>query len=291
MSKYEKGSLGWLKEKAKKDGFDSVPEWNDWKKAKKDGFDSVPEWNDWKKKKENKLIYPCSKEFQEEAKKLGLTGNRYIRRLIEEGKLPSPTDLEKVRITNFLKKYEFDNRREYDEFCAKKLGYENLRERRNEYRYNKGIRSPISEYESWNVYLGDIAEKWTKKILELKFGGIEKEMSRNNPGFEFITKGGHKIDSKARTLSDANIFRFKIDYNNMADYFLLWGFDFDDREGLILLHIWLIHKDELINGRKFWRRYSFNINNDPIRISEFEKYELKEGLEEIKKEKEKDGGW
>lgn len=77
----------------------------------------------------------------------------------------------------------------------------------------------------------------------------------------------------------------------LADYFLLWGFIFDDRKGLILLHIWLIHKDELITGRKFWRRDSFNINNNPIKISEFEIYELKEEIEKIKKEKEKEGEW
>lgn len=29
--KYEKGSLGWFKEQAKKDGFDSIPEWNKWR--------------------------------------------------------------------------------------------------------------------------------------------------------------------------------------------------------------------------------------------------------------------
>lgn len=36
---------------------------------------------------------PISKEFQDEAKRLGLTGWQYHRKLVEEGKLPNPTDL------------------------------------------------------------------------------------------------------------------------------------------------------------------------------------------------------
>jgi hypothetical protein len=35
---------------------------------------------------------PMSKEFQKEIKRLGLTGNQYIRKLREEGKLPNPSD-------------------------------------------------------------------------------------------------------------------------------------------------------------------------------------------------------
>lgn len=31
MSKYNKGTLGWLKEKAKKDGFDNIRDWQNWK--------------------------------------------------------------------------------------------------------------------------------------------------------------------------------------------------------------------------------------------------------------------
>lgn len=36
--------------------------------------------------------HPCSKEFQDEAKKLGLTGNQYHQKLVDEGKLLNPTD-------------------------------------------------------------------------------------------------------------------------------------------------------------------------------------------------------
>lgn len=33
---YEKGSLGWFKEQAKKDGFDSIRDWQNWKRYEKD---------------------------------------------------------------------------------------------------------------------------------------------------------------------------------------------------------------------------------------------------------------
>lgn len=31
--KYEKGTLGWLREQAKKDGFDDLSKWNQWKRG------------------------------------------------------------------------------------------------------------------------------------------------------------------------------------------------------------------------------------------------------------------
>lgn len=74
---YEKDSFGWLREQAKKDGFDNIRNWQNWKtnnynievrkkkaqstdkgekgtlrwlreKAKKDGFDCLSKWNEWK---------------------------------------------------------------------------------------------------------------------------------------------------------------------------------------------------------------------------------------------------
>lgn len=68
-----------------------------------------------------------------------------------------------------------------------------------------------------------------------------------NPGYDIIVKGGHKIDSKLRTLMEDLEYHFygwkyKIDYNNIADYFLLIALDTDCKK---ILHIWLIHKNKL----------------------------------------------
>jgi hypothetical protein len=38
---------------------------------------------------------PCSKEFQDKAKELGLTGHQYLQKLTEEGRLRDPTDIDR----------------------------------------------------------------------------------------------------------------------------------------------------------------------------------------------------
>ena len=83
-------------ELAKKDGFDNISDWNEYKKARIDGFYSVPEWKEWKNKKTERILEynPCSKEYQYKAKELRLTGNQYIQKLINEGKLPGPTEID-----------------------------------------------------------------------------------------------------------------------------------------------------------------------------------------------------
>lgn len=87
MANYEKGSFGYILEKAREHGFDSIKDWDEWKRAKKEGFDNVKDWNEWKNKKSNIIprYNPCSQEFQEEAKKLELTPWQYRQKLIEQG--------------------------------------------------------------------------------------------------------------------------------------------------------------------------------------------------------------
>lgn len=239
--------------------------------------------------RDNKRKYKVgSPEFLEEAKRLGLTGYQYMRKLVEEGVLPDPTKIKREEKDEFNKRHKFKNDSEYIDFLSQKRGYKNANEYKKEWSWNKGITSPMSENEDCPYYLGvHIAEKYYAiKILQLKFGGIEKDMPPKNPGFDIIAKGGHRIDSKARVISQDYRWVFPMIYNNITDYFLLLAFiDVHDSP----VHSWLIHKDEIIRGRKLWRRNSLAIINKPEYLSQFMNYDLEKELEKIIGE-EKDKG-
>lgn len=48
------------------------------------------------------------------------------------------------------------------------------------------------------------------------------------------------------------------------------------------MYMWLIHKDDIIRGRKLWRRDSFSITNKPEYLTELKKYEITDKLEKLK---------
>lgn len=101
-----------------------------------------------------KKFHPCSKEFQEEAKRLGLTGNQLIQKFIEEGRLPNPTEVEKKRRDDFIKKEGHSRIVDYRNTVAKKKGYNSEAERQRERSYNRGDTSPTLENEDLAQYLG-----------------------------------------------------------------------------------------------------------------------------------------
>src|SRR3990167_1732522 len=230
---------------------------------------------------------PMSKEFQEETKRLGLTGNQLVQKYIQEGKIVNSTDIHRDINNRTLKNAKFKNRKEYVDFCARRRGYENRAECVKEWQWNRGTHSPMSDNEDCSSYLGIyITEiKIGRKLLPILFGAIEKEMPANNPGFEFIVKGGYKIQFKARTLKNTNKWSFRIDYNNIADYFILVAFN--DRENLDIIHIWVIKKDDIIRGKKFFDRETISITNCCKKLLEFQKYDQIEKYRQIKEAIEK----
>lgn len=311
--KYEKGTLGWLKEQAKKDGFDNLSEWNKWKN----------------RKNRRTLKYnPMSKEFQCETKRLGLTGNQYIQKLIEEGKLPNPTDIHREIMRKTVKNQGFDNYSDYQKdrkdswlkekgyndwstynnFRVQKNGYKDFNEYLdklskgkgykdwNEYQreslYNRGECLPMSDNKNCTYWLGIyIAErKYARKILPLIFGGIKKEMPPNYPGFDFVCIKDERINIKSARLIHGK-FRFNIKHNNEPDYFLLLAFNNTDKEeDLRLLHAWIFKKNDRIREniqrnyvmKDFYDRYNIKIVNNVEDLLEFQKYELIDILEKIK---------
>lgn len=62
--------------------------------------------------------HPCSKEFQDEVKRLGLTGNQLIQKYVNEGKLKLIGSVE-----NFFEIHGFKDNKEYKDYLAKKKGF------------------------------------------------------------------------------------------------------------------------------------------------------------------------
>ena len=72
---------------------------------------------------------PMSKEFQDNAKEAGLLGYEYHNKLIKEGKIANPTDIDNKRKDTLYKRKGFNKRQDYEDDIAKKLGYENENQR------------------------------------------------------------------------------------------------------------------------------------------------------------------
>lgn len=210
-----------------------------------------------------------SPEFIEDAKRFGLTPWEYAQKLRKEGKLPNPTNVEQER----------------KDSLAKKWGYKNFAEYVRESRWNEGIRSPMSENEDCSQYLGIYIGEI---VLSDIFDSVAR-MPNNNHGYDWICKNGYKIDIKTATLDKGtNYWKFNIRYNNIADYFLLVGFD--DIHGLNPIHIWLIGKNELIRKRvgngyimeKFYKRSGIQIYNDLKSSIYLQRYEWCDKLGKLK---------
>jgi len=229
--------------------------------------------------------HPVSKEFQETAKILGLTGNQLIQKYINEGKLPNPTEINRKMNNRTLENLGISNRKEYTNSCSQRRGYKDRAESVKEWQWNKGIHSPMSENEDCASYLGVyITErKIGRKLLPIILGDIQAEMSANNHWFEFIVVGGYKVQFKARTLrykKGWTGWSFRIDYNSVADYFVLIAFS--DRENLNIAHILLIKKGDIVRGKRFYDRETISITNSSKGLLEFQKYDQIEKYDKIK---------
>lgn len=47
-------------------------------------------------------------------------------------------------------------------------------------------------------------------------------------------------------------------------------------------HVWMFHKDQMVRGKKFFRRETFIIKNIPENLRELEKYEVTDRLDRLK---------
>lgn len=172
------------------------------------------------------------------------------------------------------------NSTEYTDKCARDLGYKDHNERRNEHDWNIE-EFPVSEYIECPTYFGVyIAENYIMKTFEDPI-----KAPNNNIGYDWTCKNGYKIDCKASCLNHLDgktpRWKFNIHFNNIADYFILSAWD--NRYSLKPMYVWIFHKNDIVRGKKFWRRDNFNITNNPEYLKEFEKYETTDRLEKLRK--------
>lgn len=151
--------------------------------------------------------------------------------------------------------------------------YENNINARREYgrKYSARYRAshggkPMSENRGCAAFLGIyVAEKVLSKVFE----DVEV-MPPNHPSYDFICNKGKKIDVKSScttVLRDKyKCWRFRINRNSGADYFLCVAFD--DRERLNPLYLWLLpsHKvNHLLNASIYeskinkWDEYRLDV--------------------------------
>ena len=127
-----------------------------------------------------------------------------------------------------------------------------------------GYRSSKTNKEC-SLYLGcTVAEE----VLSHIFENVQR-MPNGNPGYDFICGKGYKIDAKSSCSQKGkyNPWKFSIDRNTIADYFLCLAFD--NREDLNPVHIWMI-PPKISNDKHTigisestiskWNKYRLDIN-------------------------------
>lgn len=290
--KYEKGSIGYYLELAKKDGFDNIKEWNKWR-IDTGKLDQTKIEREYQEKIFQNLGYKNKSEYF----------NQLIKRKIWENIDKRPPNISKNErkssneiCLELAKRKGFQSFKEYREDLVQRKGFKDFAEYHRHLLHEKGVYFPMSDNPDCPMHLGiHIAErKYARKILPIIFEDIIKEMPPNNPGFDFICKGDQKIDVKARMLKN-NKWSFPIRYNNIADQFLCIGFN-NNEDKLEPIIILLIHRDEKIRKQeignkykidKFYRREALGITNNPKYLMEFQIYNkinderVKKVIEEI----------
>jgi len=238
------------------------------------------------KNNKNYLKSRSAPEFQNDIKKYGfISSSEFAMFLVDNGIAPDPTEVNREDWNKKIKNAGCETITEYHNRCAKNAGYIDYTERQREYMHNTGRQIPMSENEDCPSYLGiHVAEgRVAKKILSYIYKNV-KIMSYGHKGYDFICGKGKKVDAKSSSLrSYYNGWSFSIDKNEIAEQFLLLAFGErpDDDENPKPMKLWLIPKDAIIRGEEFWNRTGIWIKNTPEGLREFEKYELKEGLERL----------
>lgn len=148
-------------------------------------------------------------------------------------------------------------------------GYKNFNDYQNQRNHILGLCKSMYEDKNSALYLGVVvAERVLSKVFE-----EVKRMHHGNPGFDFICKNGYKIDVKSSCLhktGNHTFWKFNINKNKIADYFLLLAFD--NREDLNPKRIWLIKGTEIINACLLNNKESLDITNNKKGRRKYKKY-------------------
>jgi len=203
--------------------------------------------------------------------------------LVEEDEIEKKTPWNKQRFKNYVQ--------DQDRLIKEKR-LKDRAENRRELNWRTGRSRPMSENKDCSLYLGvHIAEiHVAERVLSYIYENVEK-MPISNPGFDFICGNRYKIDVKSSRLRSyySTILRsrygkweFHIMHNEIADYFLLIGFNNEfNGEELKPMKIWLVSKDAIIRWKEFWDRETIQVKNIHKELLELEEYELKKELEKF----------
>lgn len=254
-------------------------------------------------KKNPKYLHPCNKERQEDMKRLKFANGYELTCWMQQNRImKNPIKTRRNELEEWVKDKGFDSYNKYRKTLNSQKG-EYLRKYCREYYQSKGHYS-MSESIAWVQYFGvHIGEELYKKFLEEVIfeyventeyhdGGIDflcknprQEFIDKYPQFKLIRGKEYRIQLNMRCLSfnPGNRIRweFQTRWNNVVDIFILSAWD--DRISLQPIHTWLFHKDDIIRGRKFYKREKFTITDRPEYIKEFEKHELIDELKILKK--------
>lgn len=221
-------------------------------------------------------------QLREIAKKHGKEyGRDFIIWAHKNGILKGPSDINRERNEEIAKRAGFKNHNEYElNRCHKDM--EHKRKYIREWRHTNGIQLPMDVNTDCAHYLGTIVaeRQYGRIILPEIFGGIEQEMSYGNPWYDFLVKGNIKVDVKSCCLREMKGWigwEPHVRFNSVTDYFVILAFD--DRENLHLVHIWMIGKNEIIRGDKFYNRGSIKITNKYRYLLPFKRFDWIDKLE------------
>jgi len=274
-----------------------------------------------KAKKNPMSIHPCSKEFQEDMKRLKfVSGYEFTCWMQQNEILVNPANIKRKELEMAIKNAQCKTIKEYQDKCAQKLGFKNVAEQITEYNHETGrnLSMELNKYCSSNFGIAKGERLLFKRFLEDVIfedvkgsgkgscdGGIDlicknarQDFIDKYPQFKLKRNKEYKIQLEMRCL----IYRYDtstywnfthIDYNDTPDFFILCGCD--NRFDTNPMHIWIFHKNDIVRGYKFWRRNGLHITNKPEKLQEFCRHELYDELEILKRivteiscEKEKD---
>lgn len=231
-------------------------------------------------------LHPCNKERQEDMKRLKFTnGYEFTCWMQQNGIMKNPTNIDRKEWEKRVEYAGCKTKKEYRDKCAQKAGFKDFNERNREWLHETGRNLPKEFNEDCSSYFGDFAESLMIQTFE-----DATRMPYGNPGYDWTCKRGDKIDNKGACLvyTDNKCPRwlFPIEYNNVADWFILSAWD--NRCSLNPLHVWAFHKNDMVRYRamgalkKFCDRETFAITNTPEKLKEFGKYEVTNRLDKLK---------
>lgn len=247
--KCEKGTLGWLRDQANKDGFDNIRNWQIWKREQK-----------WLKNLENKY----GKEFADWAKE---NKDKIGSCIIDTG---CKTDVE------------------YKNKCAIDAGFKDSAERLKKWRHKTGRQLPKEDNPDCASWFGYIGENYVGKTFEdpvrMPYGnpGFDWICKKGE-------KIDHKCACLSyNNMSNWSGWIFHIYHNNIADWFILSAWDNRDSLNPLHVWAFH-KNDMVKYGKggcapklEFWKRDTITITNTPEGIKEFAEYEVTDRLEKLK---------